>query len=70
MAHDRNARAVLDVLHQRVAPARDHQVDVLVACEQRCDLAARLDRLDICRGQRGMREPGADSGAQQLCRSV
>lgn len=70
MAHDCDARAVLDVLDERVAPARDHQVDVLVTREQRRDLAARLDRLDVRRRQRSVREPGADRGAQQLGRPV
>lgn len=70
MAHHRDARTVLDVLHERVAPTRNHQVDVLVAREQRCNLAARLDCLDVRRRERGVREPGADRGAQQLCRSV
>ena len=60
MPHHRDARAVLDVLDQRVAPARDDEVDVLVAGEQRRDFAARLDRLDVCRGEGGLREAGAD----------
>ena len=45
MAHDGNARAALDLAHERVAPPRNDEVDVPVLREQRGDLGARLDGL-------------------------
>ena len=45
MAHDGYARSALDLAHERVAPARDDEVDVPVLREQRGDFRARLDGL-------------------------
>ena len=47
MAHDGDARAVLDAPDEAVAPPRDHQIDVLVELEERRDLRSCLDGLDV-----------------------
>ena len=55
MPHDGDARGVLDGPHERVAPARDDEVDVPVLREQRRDLRARLDGLHECVWERSAR---------------
>lgn len=45
VAHDRHACLPLDVAHQRVGAAGDHQVDVPVLVKERLDLVARLHGL-------------------------
>ena len=61
VAHDGYARAALDLAHERVAPARDDEVDVLVLREQRGDLGARLDGLyERDRERAAERERGMD----------
>ena len=60
VAHDRYARAVLDLAHQRIAPARYDQIDVSVLREQRRHFRARLDGLYERLRERGAREGGLD----------
>ena len=57
MAQYRDARAALDVLYQRFAPARDNQVDVLVQLQQGRHLPSRGHQLAGVGG-----EPGALEG--------
>ena len=66
MAHHRYPRAVLDLAHERVAPARYDQVDVPVLREQRGDLGARLDGLYERFWERCALERGMDR-ARQFC---
>ena len=60
MAHDRYTRVVLDLTHQRIAPARYDQIDVPVLREQRRHFRARLDGLYECLRERGARKGGLD----------
>ena len=52
MAHDGDTCGVLDGPHERVAPARDDEVDVPILHKQRSDLRAGLDGLHE-RGREG-----------------
>ncbi len=47
MPHDRDARVVLDVADEAVAPTWDDQVDVLVQLKECGDLCSGLDGLDV-----------------------
>ena len=70
MAHDGDARVVLDVADEAVAAARDDEVDVLVEREQRGDLRARLDRLDVAGRDRRLGERVLDRLREQPRRLV
>lgn len=48
MAHDGDARAVLDAPDEAVASPGDHQIDVLVESEECRHLGASLDGLYVC----------------------
>ena len=49
VAHDGYPRVVLDAPHERVAPARDDEVDVPVLGQERRDLGPRRHGLDVGR---------------------
>lgn len=47
VAHHGDPGVILDVLHERVASSRNDQVNISIAFQQRRDLGACLDRLDV-----------------------
>jgi hypothetical protein len=51
---------MLDLAHERVTPARDHQIDVSILGKQRGHFGARLDGLYERPRERGTREGGLD----------
>jgi hypothetical protein len=64
VAHHRYPCALLDLAHQRIAPARDDQIDVPVLGEQRGHFGARFDGLYERPREGGAREGGLDCACQ------
>ena len=64
MTHHRYSRILLDLAHQRIAPARDDKVDVPVLREQRGHFGARLDGLYKRPREGGARKGGLDRARQ------
>lgn len=67
VAHDRDTCAVLDILHERVAPARNDKVNKLVELEQSRYFRSGLNGLYIRVRDGSLRKSSRNRPSQDLC---